>query len=77
MGLYVAYGLVVMHVSLGAMQFNHTPFLPADAGGRICDGQRRCIGGASPEDLSFRFRIVVESRGSLKRALFAMLEGAR
>jgi len=28
MGLYVAYGLVVMHVSLGAMQFNRTPFLP-------------------------------------------------
>ena len=28
MGLYVACGLAVMHVSLGAMQFNHTPFLP-------------------------------------------------
>jgi nitrite reductase/ring-hydroxylating ferredoxin subunit/DMSO/TMAO reductase YedYZ heme-binding membrane subunit len=28
MGLYVAYGLVVMHVSLGAMQFNHTPLIP-------------------------------------------------
>src|SRR5580693_8094525 len=28
MALYVAYGLVVMHVSLGAMQFNRTPFLP-------------------------------------------------
>jgi nitrite reductase/ring-hydroxylating ferredoxin subunit/DMSO/TMAO reductase YedYZ heme-binding membrane subunit len=28
MGLYGAYGLVVMHVSLGAMQFNRTPFLP-------------------------------------------------
>jgi nitrite reductase/ring-hydroxylating ferredoxin subunit/DMSO/TMAO reductase YedYZ heme-binding membrane subunit len=29
MSLYAAYGLVVMHVSLGAMQFNRTPFLPA------------------------------------------------
>jgi nitrite reductase/ring-hydroxylating ferredoxin subunit/DMSO/TMAO reductase YedYZ heme-binding membrane subunit len=28
MSLYAAYGLVVMHVSLGAMQFNRTPFLP-------------------------------------------------
>src|SRR5258708_23414619 len=28
MALYLAYGLVVMHVSLGAMQFNRTPFLP-------------------------------------------------
>jgi nitrite reductase/ring-hydroxylating ferredoxin subunit/DMSO/TMAO reductase YedYZ heme-binding membrane subunit len=28
MGIYVAYGLAVMHVSLGAMQFNHTPFIP-------------------------------------------------
>ena len=28
MGLYGAYGLVVMHVSLGAMQFNRTLFLP-------------------------------------------------
>jgi len=28
MGLYAAYGLVVMHVALGAMQFNRTLFLP-------------------------------------------------
>jgi nitrite reductase/ring-hydroxylating ferredoxin subunit len=28
MALYVAYGLVVMHVALGAMQFNRTLFLP-------------------------------------------------
>jgi nitrite reductase/ring-hydroxylating ferredoxin subunit/DMSO/TMAO reductase YedYZ heme-binding membrane subunit len=28
MGVYLAYGLVVMHVSLGAIQFNRTPFLP-------------------------------------------------
>jgi nitrite reductase/ring-hydroxylating ferredoxin subunit/DMSO/TMAO reductase YedYZ heme-binding membrane subunit len=28
MALYAAYGLVVMHVSLGAMQFNRTPFIP-------------------------------------------------
>jgi nitrite reductase/ring-hydroxylating ferredoxin subunit/DMSO/TMAO reductase YedYZ heme-binding membrane subunit len=28
MSLYAAYGLVVMHVSLGAMQFDRTPFLP-------------------------------------------------
>jgi nitrite reductase/ring-hydroxylating ferredoxin subunit/DMSO/TMAO reductase YedYZ heme-binding membrane subunit len=28
MALYAAYALVVMHVSLGAMQFNRTPFLP-------------------------------------------------
>jgi nitrite reductase/ring-hydroxylating ferredoxin subunit/DMSO/TMAO reductase YedYZ heme-binding membrane subunit len=28
MGLYAAYGLVVMHVALGAMQFHRTLFLP-------------------------------------------------
>jgi nitrite reductase/ring-hydroxylating ferredoxin subunit len=28
MSVYAAYGLVVMHVSLGAMQYNRTPFLP-------------------------------------------------
>jgi nitrite reductase/ring-hydroxylating ferredoxin subunit/DMSO/TMAO reductase YedYZ heme-binding membrane subunit len=28
MALYAAYGLVVVHVSLGAMQFNRTPLLP-------------------------------------------------
>jgi nitrite reductase/ring-hydroxylating ferredoxin subunit/DMSO/TMAO reductase YedYZ heme-binding membrane subunit len=28
MSLYAAYGLVVMHVSLGAMQFNRTSFIP-------------------------------------------------
>jgi len=28
MGLYVAYGLVVMHAALGAMQFGHSPALP-------------------------------------------------
>jgi len=28
MAVYVAYGLVVMHVSLGAMQFNYSWFLP-------------------------------------------------
>jgi nitrite reductase/ring-hydroxylating ferredoxin subunit len=28
MGLYAAYALVVMHVALGAMQFNRTLFLP-------------------------------------------------
>jgi nitrite reductase/ring-hydroxylating ferredoxin subunit len=28
MALYVAYGLVVMHVALGAMQFDHSPALP-------------------------------------------------
>ncbi len=28
MALYVAYGLVVIHVALGAMQFNYSPFIP-------------------------------------------------
>src|SRR4029077_14822991 len=29
MALYVAYGLVVMHVALGMMQYDHNPFIPA------------------------------------------------
>jgi nitrite reductase/ring-hydroxylating ferredoxin subunit/DMSO/TMAO reductase YedYZ heme-binding membrane subunit len=29
MALYVAYGLVVMHVALGVMQYDHNPFIPA------------------------------------------------
>jgi len=29
MALYVAYGLVVMHVALGIMQYVHTPLIPA------------------------------------------------
>src|SRR5262245_30858464 len=29
MALYVAYGLVVMHVALGAMQYDHNPFIAA------------------------------------------------
>jgi hypothetical protein len=29
MGLYVAYGLVVMHVALGVMQYDHNPLIPA------------------------------------------------
>src|SRR6516225_932244 len=29
MALYVAYGLVVMHVALGIMQYDHNPFIPA------------------------------------------------
>ena len=28
MALYVAYGLVVMHVALGVMQYDHNPFIP-------------------------------------------------
>jgi nitrite reductase/ring-hydroxylating ferredoxin subunit/DMSO/TMAO reductase YedYZ heme-binding membrane subunit len=29
MALYVAYGLIVMHVALGVMQYDHNPFIPA------------------------------------------------
>jgi nitrite reductase/ring-hydroxylating ferredoxin subunit/DMSO/TMAO reductase YedYZ heme-binding membrane subunit len=29
MAFYIAYGLLVMHVALGAMQFDHTAFIPA------------------------------------------------
>ena len=29
MALYVAYGLILMHVALGAMQSDHNPFIPA------------------------------------------------
>jgi DMSO/TMAO reductase YedYZ heme-binding membrane subunit len=29
MALYVAYGLVVMHVALGVMQYDRNPFIPA------------------------------------------------
>jgi nitrite reductase/ring-hydroxylating ferredoxin subunit/DMSO/TMAO reductase YedYZ heme-binding membrane subunit len=29
MALYVAYGLVVTHVALGVMQYDHNPFIPA------------------------------------------------
>jgi nitrite reductase/ring-hydroxylating ferredoxin subunit len=29
MALYVAYGLILMHVALGVMQYDHNPFLPA------------------------------------------------
>ena len=29
MALYVAYGLVVMHVALGVMQDDRTPLIPA------------------------------------------------
>ena len=28
MALYIAYGLVVMHVALGIMQYEHTPLIP-------------------------------------------------
>ena len=34
MTLYVAYGLVVMHVALGIMQYDRNPTDPADAGRR-------------------------------------------
>ena len=37
MGLYVAYGLVVMHVALGVMQYDRNPLIPAMlAGGFAC-----------------------------------------
>jgi nitrite reductase/ring-hydroxylating ferredoxin subunit/DMSO/TMAO reductase YedYZ heme-binding membrane subunit len=37
MALYVAYGLVVMHVALGIMQYDRNPFIPAMlAGGFAC-----------------------------------------
>src|SRR6516165_6367885 len=37
MALYAAYGLVVMHVALGVMQYDHNPFIPAMlAGGFAC-----------------------------------------
>jgi len=37
MALYVAYGLVVMHVALGVMQYDHNPFISAMlAGGFAC-----------------------------------------
>ena len=29
MALYVAYGLVVMHVALGIMQYDRNPLIPA------------------------------------------------
>ena len=37
MALYVAYGLVVMHVALGVMQYDRNPLIPAMlAGGFLC-----------------------------------------
>src|SRR5262245_65908438 len=37
MAAYVAYGLVVMHVALGVMQYDRNPFIPAMlAGGFAC-----------------------------------------
>src|SRR5262244_2838032 len=37
MALYVAYGLIVMHVALGVMQYDHNPLIPAMlAGGVVC-----------------------------------------
>ena len=35
MGVYAAYGLAVMHVALGLMQFDHAPRLPLMLGGSL------------------------------------------
>ena len=35
MALYVAYGLVVMHVALGVMQYDRNPLIPGMLVGRL------------------------------------------
>ena len=43
MALYVAYGLAVMHVALGAMQNNRSPVVPILLGGALLLVIARCI----------------------------------
>jgi nitrite reductase/ring-hydroxylating ferredoxin subunit/DMSO/TMAO reductase YedYZ heme-binding membrane subunit len=61
MAVYVAYGLLVMHVALGAMQTERNPLIPALLGGafaavatlHLIAGRREAAGdpaGASPRD---------------------------
>jgi nitrite reductase/ring-hydroxylating ferredoxin subunit/DMSO/TMAO reductase YedYZ heme-binding membrane subunit len=52
MAVYVAYGLVVMHVALGAMQFDHSPALPLMlAGGFLLVSALHLLAGARERKL--------------------------
>jgi len=73
MALYVAYGLVVMHVALGVMQYDHNPFIPAMlAGGFACVtvlqlGAARA-GSRSDRRSRFRTRAPASSRRRMANA---------